>query len=147
MLSFQESFTHPAIQNELKKFMNKDINLDKQSINDATYSIHSIYEKVCNVSLKKKKKKVNVNNNQKWFDTDLKKMKCQLNYKAQLMSKYPRDPIVRGSFFKLNKQFSKLRKRKKREFKDDILNQINNLESENPKEYWNLVNELRHEKS
>ncbi|CAG2215844.1 unnamed protein product [Mytilus edulis] len=81
----------------------------------------------------------------KWFDQDLNSMKKHVNDKAVLMSKFPKDPILRGSFFKLNKQFAKLRRKKKREFRGNILDRLSNLESENPKDYWNLVNELRHE--
>jgi hypothetical protein len=29
------------------------------------------------------------------------------------MSKYPHDPIIRGSFYKINKEYAKLRKKKK----------------------------------
>ncbi|CAG2249773.1 unnamed protein product [Mytilus edulis] len=141
--NFQESFTHPVIQNELKYFLNNKIILDKKNVNDATYSIHSIYEKVCKVSLKKKKKRVKTCNHKKWFDQDLKSLKKHVNDKAILMSKFPKDPIVRGSFFKLNKQFAKLRRKKKREFRENILDRLSNLESENPKDYWNLVNQLR----
>ena len=141
--NFQESFTHPVIQNELKYFLNNKIILDKKNVNDATYSIHSIYEKVCKVSLKKKKKRVKTCNHKKWFDQDLKSLKKHVNDKAVLMSKFPKDPIVRGSFFKLNKQFAKLRRKKKREFRENILDRLSNLESENPKDYWNLVNQLR----
>ncbi|VDH99461.1 Hypothetical predicted protein [Mytilus galloprovincialis] len=93
---------------------------DKKNVNDATYSIHSIYEKVCKVSLKKKKKRVKTCNHKKWFDQDLKSLKKHVNDKAILMSKFPKDPIVRGSFFKLNKQFAKLRRKKKREFRENI---------------------------
>jgi hypothetical protein len=53
--------------------------------------------------------------------------------KAALMSQFPKDPIVRGSYFRLNKKYAKLRRQKKREFKDNILNRLCNLESENPR--------------
>jgi hypothetical protein len=61
------------------------------------------------------------------------------------MKIFPRDPVVRGSFFKFNKKYAKSRKKKKREFKQNILNKLDTctLESENPKEYWSLVNSLK----
>jgi hypothetical protein len=34
-----------------------------------------------------------------------------------------------------------LRGKKRREFKQKILDRIENLEADNPKEYWSLVNE------
>lgn len=62
------------------------------------------------------------------------------------MTKFPRDPIIRGSFFKINKQYSKLRKKKKKEFRQSVLDRLDALESENPKEYWSLLNSLKDEK-
>ena len=36
-------------------------------------------------------------------------MKRLVDEKAKLMSKFPKDPIVRGSFFNHNKKYAKLR--------------------------------------
>jgi hypothetical protein len=130
---FQESFSHLAIQNELKLVMSENIPLDKHNINNATEKIHSIFDKVCKVSLKKKKKRVKSFNYKKWFDNDLKNVKKIVDSKAALMSQFPKDPIVRGSYFRLNKKYAKLRRQKKREFKDNILNRLCNSESENPR--------------
>lgn len=145
--TFQETFAHPATQNDIKKFMDEKISLHKVSIDTATNNIHVIFEKVCSVSLKKKKRKKKIinNENKNWFDQELTAVKRQLEDKAYLMSKFPNDPLVRGSFFKMNKKYAKLRKKKKREFKQSILDKLDNLQSENPKEYWSLVNSLRNE--
>jgi len=62
------------------------------------------------------------------------------------MSKYPHDPIIRGSFFKINKEYAKLRKYKKKQFRQQIIDKLDTFQSNNPKEYWNLVNSLRESK-
>ena len=142
-ISFQNAFAHPAIQNELKNFITEDINFDSAGINQATKTIHSLFEKVCKITLKKKKKRVKTD--KKWFDHELTSLKKNVDGKAALMNKYPKDPFIRGSFFKTYKKYAKLRKYKKREFKNVILNRLENLETENPKEYWKLVNLLRNE--
>lgn len=74
-------------------------------------------------------------------------MKRSLDEKARVMYLYQNDPVVRGSFFKLNKKYSKLRKKKKTEFKQIILDKLDNLQSDSPKEYWNMVNSLREKKT
>ena len=79
------------------------------------------------------------------YDQELEFMKKLLEEKANLMSKFPRDPIIRGSFFKFNKQFAKLRKKKRNDFKQLILDKLDDLQSDNPKEYWSLVNSLRND--
>lgn len=55
---------------------------------------------------------------------------------ARTFSKYPSDPFVHGIFFKLLRQYNRSRKYKKRKFREDILNQLDNLESNNPQSYW-----------
>jgi hypothetical protein len=47
----------------------------------------------------KKRNKVS----QKWFDLDLNIMKKKVDEKAKHMFRYPNDPYIRGSFFKLYK--------------------------------------------
>ena len=66
--------------------------------------------------------------------------KCVNN---KLLSIFPNNPHIRGSFFKLNKEYAKQRKHKKREFRQNILDKLDQLNKTNPKEYWNLVKHLR----
>jgi hypothetical protein len=51
----------------------------------------------------------------------LHKKKKQVKDKGFLMSKYPHDPLIRGSFFKINKEYAKLRKYKKKQFRQQII--------------------------
>jgi hypothetical protein len=39
-------------------------------------------------------------------------LKKLVDEKAFLMSKFPKDPLVRGSFFKLNKKYAKTKKKR-----------------------------------
>ena len=71
-------------------------------------------------------------------------MKRLVDEKAKLMSKFPKDPIVRGSFFNHNKKYAKLRGKKRREFKQKILDRIENLETDNPKDGLWLINWVMH---
>ena len=60
-----------------------------------------------------------------------------------MTSKFPSDPIVRGTFFVIKKTFKKLVKTKERSFKEFLLQKIASFESDNPKDFWEMVNELR----
>ena len=63
---------------------------------------------------------------------------------GKLTSKFPSDPIVRGTFFfAVKKAFKTLVKTKKRSFKEFLLQKIASFESDNPKDFWEMVNELR----
>ena len=99
--NFQKFFIHPNVQNDIKLYLNKPIELNEQSINEATNEIHEILNKVAKLSLKQKTKHPNTRN-KKWFDSDLDKTRKHLCEKAILLSKFPNNPYIRGSFFKLN---------------------------------------------
>ena len=54
---------------------------------------------------------------------------------GKLYSMYHNDPIVRGRYFKSYRVYNKMKKYKERLYKQQLLEQIENLHSENPKEY------------
>ena len=64
------------------------------------------------------------------------------NY-GKIYSKYPNDPAVKGHYYKLLRLYSKQRKTKYREYKQSLLRQIESLYDENPKKYWQLIDELQ----
>jgi hypothetical protein len=84
--------------------------------------LHSVIQQVADLTLRKKSKnKRKKTQIEKWFDQDLHKKKKQVKDKGFLMSKYPHDPLIRGSFFKINKEYAKLRKYKKKQFRQQII--------------------------
>ena len=85
--------------------------------------------------------------NQKWFDLNLKKMRTNLINYGKMFSKYPKDPYIRNHFYKLQREYNITRKQTYREYKKSLLNQLEILHSDNPKLYWNLINELKESKS
>ncbi|KAL9972695.1 hypothetical protein ACROYT_G019055 [Oculina patagonica] len=89
-----------------------------------------------NSKLPKRKKR-------KWFDKSCFELKKEVLRLGNLTSKFPSDPFLRGRFFVVKKTFKKMVKSKKRLFKEALLQKIANFESNNPKEYWEMVNDLR----
>jgi hypothetical protein len=51
-------------------------------------------------------------------------MKKKLNDKEKLLEKYPKDPLVRDSFFSFLKSYRKLRKSIRREYYNNIIEQL-----------------------
>lgn len=90
----------------------------------------------------KKKAKKKAFESKRWYDFELSKKKRLLCEKVTLMSKYPNDPYFRGSFYKCNKEYAKLRKYKKKEYTQNILDSLDKLQTKDPKQYWQLVNSL-----
>ena len=65
--------------------------------------------------------------------------------KSVSYSKYPDDLVIKGSFFKFRKMYSQACKKKKRAFKMNILEKMDNPSKNDPSEYWKLVKELKDE--
>ena len=81
----------------------------------------------------------------KWYDVELYVKKNELIYKGKQMSVNPYNLIIRNSYYKTYREYTKLRKFKKKHFKQSILNKLDSLEKDDPKTYWNLVNSLKDE--
>ena len=67
-----------------------------------------------------------------------------------MYSKYPKDPVVKNHFYKLYREYNKTRKAKRKSFRQNMLNDLESLHEDNPKQYWQLINELQgkhHDKS
>lgn len=52
--NFQNAFLHPTVQNDIQLFLDKSIEYNEQSINNATNEIHNIFNKVAKLSLHRK---------------------------------------------------------------------------------------------
>ena len=96
------------------------------------------------ISLKRGTKSKKSSKDKKWHDTDLKSLRRKLINYGKVYSKFPHDPLVRGHYFKLNKQYSRLRKFKYREYKNSLIDQLQSLDDDNPKLYFicNCVNSV-----
>ena len=140
---FQQALGSHEIQQRFENFLN--LNLDNQeSIDNASNELTDIITTAANKCLKKhrkiKKKKVK---HKKWFDLTLNNMRNNLISYSKTYSKYPNDPSVKGHYYKLLRIYSKTRKLKFRQYKQSLLDQIEKLHTENPKQYWQLIDELR----
>ena len=90
----------------------------------------------------RKKSKIKTNN-YKWFDNDLRSKQKTLVEKGELLSRFPCNPIIRGPYYKCYREYNKLRKYKKRHFKQTILDDLDRLRDSDPKQYWKLINSLK----
>ena len=82
----------------------------------------------------------------KWFDKSCFELKREVLRFGKLTSKinFPLIPLCEVHyFFVIKKAYKKLVKTKKRSFKEFLLQKIASLESDNPKDFWEMVKELR----
>ena len=64
-------------------------------------------------------------------------------YVLGLLNRYPHRREIRENYYKIKSIFHKNMKIKEQKFKENILNNLENLKGRNPSEYWNLFNKLK----
>ena len=79
----------------------------------------------------------------KWFDFELQMMRSEVQKLGKMLVKEPKNVFLRGKFFVYKKRYKKLAVEKKREYKQNIINNLEDLEKSNPKEYWTLFDNLK----
>jgi hypothetical protein len=94
-------------------------------------------------SRRKQKKK---SQKKSWYDETCYEVSKRLKLVAKLLANSPRDPHLRGSFEKTRKEYKRLLKLKKQEWRNSLIKKLESMETNDPKEYWKMVNELRAKK-
>ena len=80
---------------------------------------------------------------QKQFDKSCHLLKKELRNLGGLLSRFPDNKFLRHKFFSTKKEYKRLTKRLKRNFKHEMLNKIQFTEEHNPKEFWKLVKSIK----
>ena len=86
----------------------------------------------------KARKSKNLKQHKKWFDRTLQDMKREVILNSKLVQKYPRVPVIKGNFFRSLKNYNKTRKKKCREFKQKVMQKLDDLRDKHPQKYWQL---------
>ncbi|CAC5405872.1 unnamed protein product [Mytilus coruscus] len=106
-----ELFLNALKSDEIKVKIQDFENIQNQSqseVDAALHSLHDILKMAANKSLKRKtKSRRNGIKSKPWFDKGLSTMRKELDHKSQMLAKYPKDPIIRGNFFKFRKLYGK----------------------------------------
>ena len=82
-------------------------------------------------------------NHKKWYDVSCYEMNKKLKSIAKLNQKNPTNNEIRRNLNMVKKQYKKLLKDKKRKWSENIIRKIEKLQTEDPKQYWSLISELR----
>ena len=87
-------------------------------------------------------KKKASHNSRKWFTNDLYQMKRTLIKYGRRLEQHNNQDYI-NKFYSLKKQYKKTVKYHKKAYKQDLMNKIAYLEDKNPKEFWNLIKQLK----
>ena len=83
--------------------------------------------------------------NNSWFNDECKIMKRNVNRYAKEHD-ISRSPYAE-EYIKLEKEYNRIKQYHKRKYQDDTRNKLNNLNSNNPSDYWKLWKSLNHKQS
>ena len=79
----------------------------------------------------------------KWFDANCEQQRKELNILAAKLRKCPFDQNLHTEYFVKRKHYRKCLKQQKRKFKDDLLAQLDNLYDNDPKRFWNILDQMK----
>ena len=143
---FQLALCNSDIQARLNEFEMTNFNVGVHDIDKATALLNDIIISAASQSLKmpptKNKSHARRTKSCRWFNFDLRKLRREVFSLSRMMCMYPRDPQIRGCYYRLLKIYRKKCKSEHRKFKADLMDSLDKLSSENPSAYWKLVNEL-----
>ena len=129
----------------IAEFLNQNHGTSSDDINKKAQNLTDILLSTANLSLHKPKYKKKKSNKKRknWFDNNLFKMRSNLISLGKLYAKFPKDPYIKGKYYRNYRLYNKSRKAKYKEFMNSMFDKLEKLQSENPKHYWQLVNDIK----
>ncbi len=148
---FIDTMNSDIIQKEIKNILLNNYSIDEKGIDGISRDVATIYQKTATLCLKKKTKNAHrrrtQNNHHNYLKTkQYNEMKKELKDLGYLLCRFPKDPFIRGKFFFMKKNFSKILKRHQAKAREEIMARIQQMEDKNPTAFWNLVNTYRDKK-
>ena len=132
--------------NSIHNFMKNPFDCNSAGVEGAIKQINEVVIDTANNSLKRVNKrkcnKIQKPKNKKWFGSDLGQLKKELKRYGKMLCRNPFDQPVRIKYHSMLKSYKRKCKSEKNKFKAKILNQMEELHTNNPKGYWKLVEEL-----
>ena len=143
---FLTALASSDIQNSLAGFHKKYENVDviQETVDEASEDFNDIILQAADKSLRKKTPpKLKKIKSKKWFSSNLHRQRMNLISYGKIFTKFSTDPQVRSHYYKLYREYTKARKKARKEYHTSILSPLENLHEENPKMYWKLINDLK----
>jgi ribulose bisphosphate carboxylase small subunit len=148
IIRFQEALATIDIQTKIKYINGNKYGKSEKDITTAVCDIQDVLISAAEKSLKKTTRNKFIKHKSRvkskaWFDKSLGQMRQQIDKKSALLSKYPNDPIIRGSYFKARKEYNRSRKFKQKKYREEILAKLDDMRADHPQEYWKLLKLLK----
>ena len=149
-IEMYKSFLNSEQTISKNEFILKDMNLSNFSYDSIDKAVASLTEvlydnaKKC-FALKRHrvKRSQKRSKNKKWFDKDCETAKKEVLTAAKTLQRYPKYPVVRRKYHRLERDYKRLVKYKEHSFRETMLQRTSQLESNDPKTFWEMVKRLK----
>lgn len=114
------------------------------TVDDMTEKTNTILLTAANqVLVKRKCSRKHNQKKRKWFDKDCFYLRRDVIRLGRQLCRSRATHTQRMLFFQRKRELRQIIKRKKRMFRQNILDQLNDMSDNNPKQYWKLIKELK----
>jgi len=137
------NFVNALQMNDIGNNLNDLADDSNTSVDDMIDGFSNIMLQLANKCLIKRGANKKRKKQPKWYDNECFNCRKTLKSLNRSFHKNPFNPDIREKLFHTKKVYKRLVRDKKRKFKADILEKINDLHNNDPAQYWNLLKELK----
>ncbi|MCG7891851.1 MAG: reverse transcriptase family protein [Candidatus Thiodiazotropha endolucinida] len=141
---YREAFTSQGVQAKIKNL--SDIAAETEDVDELINNISDVIVSVGDMALPRKsfkvKKKRPYKLNKKWYDIDFSMLK-ELKSAKNAFNRNKNNPFLRTNYYKKFKDYKRLTKYKRRTFRQNLTNMLNDAIEKDPNNAWKIINELK----
>ena len=127
--------------------MSKNFISEDNDVDDIITSISDIIVSAGDMTLKRKpfegKKKKPQKINKKWYDKDCHILLREVKSAMYAFNRNLNDNSLRSKYFQKFKEYKRLTKFKRRKFKENLTNMLNDAMQKNPQAVWKIIDEMK----
>ena len=143
---FKENLYSLHTQTELNRLINSDPPPSKEGVNDFTTKFESIIKEAAKKSfrIKKPKYRHKISNisNKKWFDKECRLKRHMVRKLANKKHRDPQNTVIREEYHNTLKMYKDTLRRKKEEFHEMKLNDLEAASESDPNSFWSTLKNL-----
>ena len=143
---YTDTLWHDSNITKLITFMNKSYMLNTESANEAAKDLTEFILQVSEAATEFVEPRINskrVTKNKLGYDLECLNLRKTVRQHAKRLHRSPTNAHIKQEFLKYKRQYQKLVKRKERNCRKEIIDNLELLHTKDHKSYWNLIGKLK----
>ena len=137
---FVEALSHSEIALRMEGLLNENLSTNKMYTNIEDIILETA--RTSKIEVMKTKRSNHHKNNAPWYDKECQTVRRQVNELAKNLRKDTSRSGLREKIYCLKKHMKALIKNKKNQYKNGIMDKMENFKDVNPKQFWKLLDKL-----